>query len=80
MLPTPAGSEIILQGTLHISLTHVDGFPDALVIRGAQILEPFLVRMAKHNLHKFYDACRARLADQGEQAYQMPEIISRKNP
>lgn len=75
MLPTPTGSEIILQGTLHISLTHVDGFPDPLVIRGVQILEPFLVRMAKHNLHKFYDACRARLADKGEQAYQMPHIL-----
>lgn len=72
MTPTPTGSEITLKGTLHISLTHIDGLPDALVIRGVQILEPFLVRMAKQNLHKFYDACRARLAaDPSYEAHQL---------
>ena len=60
---TAHGSEITLTGALNITLRHMRGFPDEIVHRGVQILEPFLVQMATRNLHKYYDACRARLAD-----------------
>lgn len=58
------GARIVLTGRLDISIKNLPGFPDVIVRRAVDVIEPFLVKIAEFNLGKFYDACRKRLHDE----------------
>jgi len=62
----PGGSEMIVDGFLNVTLSHLPGFPDHLVKRAVAAFEPFVGKFVEPNLSRFYKAMKKRMADRGE--------------
>lgn len=62
----PGGSELTIDGYLDITITHLPGLPDSLVIKAVGVLEPFLGKFIAPNLGKFYSGCKKLMKDRGQ--------------
>lgn len=57
------GSEVVLEGYLDITLSHLPGLPDGLVRKAVEMVEPFIGKLITPNLKKFYQAVKKNMAD-----------------
>lgn len=55
-------SEVVLEGYLDITLSHLPGLPDGLVKKAVQMVEPFIGKLIAPNLRKFYQAVKKNMA------------------
>ncbi|MEW6203174.1 MAG: hypothetical protein AB1546_14440 [bacterium] len=58
--------DVVVDGCLNVTLSHLPGFHDVLVRKAVQLLEPFVGRLIAPNLGKFYKAIKRRLKVEGK--------------